>query len=682
LQELIPVTPYDEYLQQQPAQDAGQQAAPVHIQTEEDLQLPQQQQQQQVDTGVTQQQQQQQQQQHDQPPTPGKPGFVGRLSSQRLPLSSFSRSKASTAKSSIPVIGKRSQGAAGVRQTLLHDAENLQQLVKVQLLVLTPVDAAEAAAVGAQPQVVQLLLQVQSPGDSQPATPSKANAGSSSSKLLGAGADAVKGLLQGLQHSAAAGLHQSAAAGQELTDAVAAAGEAVMGAMITQPFAAVKGFAARAGGSKQGPAAASIDTTGSSTAATAQQGGTPDSNSAAAAATSSRRLASLFSKRHGSAAAPVADTEGMDKQDPAAAAAVAAVHAGGLQGDGPLLHVQLLISPEPSSSSPVRLVITPLGAAAAPEASSVSRATSSSSPSWHSRKGLLGKFKRGSSKDSAGSQHKGSSSPRATAAAAAAETGDAKETGGADDVLEGDMWSVMTRLKQGGAGKPAKHGAATAASSTAAAAQQQQQQQQEGLQLLQQLLDSCEQVQLAAAASKGSIGDECEPLLLLVALTQEALNHGLCNTQAAAAAAAAAARDEDGSASSKAAAAARDVLGGWLPRHDVTAFGVGVCSRSQIYCSTRGCSKQERRLLIRHATTTSRPRRLASVQLCCSRQQCAFTAVFHMLLISGDELVHRQQHITAICLFCCVALRRSCKRCSMAASSTRASCLALMASLA
>jgi hypothetical protein len=139
------------------------------------------------------------------------------------------------------------------------------------------------------------------------------------------------------------------------------------------------------------------------------------------------------------------------------------------------------------------------------------------------------------------------------------------------------MWSVMTRLKQGGGGKAAKHAAATAASPTAAAAEAAAAaaaQQQDGLQLLQQLLDTCAQVQLAAAASKGALGDECEPLLLLVALIQQALNHGLRNTQAAAAAAAAAARDDDGSAGSKAAAAARDVLGGWLPRQDVTAFGV------------------------------------------------------------------------------------------------------------
>jgi hypothetical protein len=567
LQEIITVTPYDKHLQQQPAQDSDQQATPVHIQTEEDLQLPllQQQQQQQADTGLT---QQQQQQQHEQSPTPGKQGLVGRLSSQRLPLSSFGRSKGSKAKSSSTnEAGKSSKGASSVQQELPLDTECAEQLVKVQLRVLTAAGEAAAAA-GDQQQLVQLLLQVQSPVESQPATPSKASAGSSSSssKLLGAGADAVKGLLQGLQHSAAAGLHQGAAAGQELTDAVTAAGEAVMGAMITQPFAAVKGFAARAGGSRQGPPAGTQDSSGSSKAATVQQGGTPDSTAAAGA--SSRRLAGLFSKRHGSAAAPAEDTEDSDKQgSAAAAAATAAAHTGDApRGDEQLLHVQLLTSADPSNSSPVQLVIAPVGAAAAAAAGPVSRATSSSAPSWHSTKGLLGKFKRGSSKDSVASQ-------QGTSAAA----GDDEAASGADDVLEGDMWSVMTRLKQGGGGKAAKHAAATAASPTAAAAEAAAAaaaQQQDGLQLLQQLLDTCAQVQLAAAASKGALGDECEPLLLLVALIQQALNHGLRNTQAAAAAAAAAARDDDGSAGSKAAAAARDVLGGWLPRQDVTAFGV------------------------------------------------------------------------------------------------------------
>ncbi|WIA36695.1 hypothetical protein OEZ86_007972 [Tetradesmus obliquus] len=38
LKELLPATPYDRYLQQQAAQDTGQPATPVHIQTEEDLQ--------------------------------------------------------------------------------------------------------------------------------------------------------------------------------------------------------------------------------------------------------------------------------------------------------------------------------------------------------------------------------------------------------------------------------------------------------------------------------------------------------------------------------------------------------------------------------------------------------------------------------------------------------------------
>jgi hypothetical protein len=635
LQELISVTPYDRYLQQQPAQDAGQQAAPVHIQTEEDLQLPPQQQQQ-VDAGIT--QQQQQQQQNDQPPTPGKQGIVGRLSSQRLPLSSFGRSKAIKASSSTYEDSKRRTGASGVESELPQDAECVHQLVKVQLQVVTPVGEAAPAGM-AQHQLVQLLLQVQTPGESQPATPSKASAGSSSSsssKLLGAGADAVKGLLQGLQHSAAAGLHQSAAAGQELTGAVAAAGEAVMGAMITQPFAAVKGFAARAGGSRQGPPAGPRDS--SSNAATAQQGGNPEGSSG-------RRLANLFSKKHSSAAAAAAGTEDTDKQDSAAASAAADTE-DVPRGDEQLLHVQLLTSPDSSSSCPVQLVITPIGAAAA-GAAPVSRATSTSPPSWHSSKGLLGKFKRGSSKDCVGRQQQGTVSAPVTAAAA--ETPGAEEVAsGADDVLEGDMWSVMTRLKQGGGGKAAKHGAASptvaAAEAAAAAAQQQQQ---EGLQLLQQLLDTCAQVQVAAAASKGALGDECEPLLLLVVLIQQALNHGLRNTTQAAAAAAAAARDEDGSAGSKAAAAARDVLGGWLPRQDVTAFGVS-CLLVGEHGWKDAIDKSAGHLARHVSTSTISSWRIANSKLQCRRQQSACTAASFVQSLppsvrTGHTSVHQHQ---------------------------------------
>jgi hypothetical protein len=564
----------------------------VHIQTEEDLQHHSSQQQQQPDaTGATQpSQQQQQQQQHGQTTAPGKQGtgLVGKLSSQRLPLGNFGRHKAATASSSSskPMDAKHPSDASCA-------AQESTVLVKVQLLVLSSTDM---AGVNDQ-QLVQLLLQVQPLKDTQPVTPSKAGASSSSSsKLLGAGADAVKGLLQGLQHSAAAGLHQSAAAGQELTGAVAAAGEAVVGAMITQPFAAVKGFAARAGGSRKAPAAAGHAADSSSAKdsspavpsafiSAAQQGTAGSSTGAAAAAAatpepSGKRLSSLFSRRQGSATAAAAHAD-----ESTSSLVTAQPGAESNLGNEPvLLHVQLRVTADAASDKPVQLVLTPVDAkqaAAGAAATAASRASSSQAPRWHSRKGLLGKFQRSSSnRNSLDSQQQGSSTE---AAAAAVDVNKGDE----EYMLEGDMWSVMTRLKQGGIGKTGRQGAASPAPPNAAAAAEalaaaQQQLQQEGLQLLQQLLDTCEQVQRAAAACKGSLGDDSEPLLLLVLLVQQALNHGLRNTQAAAA------REQDSSSSGKAAAAARDVLGGWLPRQGMTAFGVSAVTslQAQHYCVT------------------------------------------------------------------------------------------------
>ncbi|KAF6257808.1 hypothetical protein COO60DRAFT_1189330 [Scenedesmus sp. NREL 46B-D3] len=162
LKELMPVTPYDKYLlqQQQPAHSTDRPATPVHIQTEVDLQPHSNHHQQHA--GVTQQQRQQQQQQQQERPTPvpGKQGggLVGRLSTQRLPLGSFGRSKSakassSSSSSSTHADASRSQAAAGCQQDCLGGAD-LQELVKVQLLVPTAPDQAGPDA----EQLVQVLL--------------------------------------------------------------------------------------------------------------------------------------------------------------------------------------------------------------------------------------------------------------------------------------------------------------------------------------------------------------------------------------------------------------------------------------------------------------------------------------------------------------------------------------------
>jgi hypothetical protein len=192
------------------------------------------------------------------------------------------------------------------------------------------------------------------------------------------------------------------------------------------------------------------------------------------------------------------------------------------------------------------------------------------------------------------------------------------------DVLEGDIWSVMARLKDAGSSLLAPNSAAAVGSEeenavstvTAAAAAEAalaQQLQQQGEELLQQLLAGCCQVCSAAAQTKGCLGEECLELLKLVQLMTQLLHHGLCNAVPAVGVgnvAESAARAEDSSgrgagsietakrlqtAAVKAAAgagpaargmtmAARGKLSGWLSGRPITAFGVGGQSRHVCLC--------------------------------------------------------------------------------------------------
>jgi len=230
VQGLIPA-PYDTLLHKQSAAAAAgtalawqPAAAPIHVETEHDHP---------------------QHALHHSPPA-ADAALPARIAAKPLQVSDPSNSQPTTPRA---FLERRYHDKDRSKKQSSVAAEEDKQLIKLQLSVVPAVvsDSSSSGSSGggggssvSQQLVVQLHLVV-------PGTCNNNSNGikTSSSSFLGSRAGAVRGLLQGLHHSASAGLQQSTAAGQEISGAVAAAGGAVAAA-ISNPFAAVRSFAGKA----------------------------------------------------------------------------------------------------------------------------------------------------------------------------------------------------------------------------------------------------------------------------------------------------------------------------------------------------------------------------------------------------------------------------------------------------
>lgn len=184
----------------------------------------------------------------------------------------------------------------------------------------------------------------------------------------------------------------------------------------------------------------------------------------------------------------------------------------------------------------------------------------------------------------------------------------------AEDPLEGDMWSVMSRLKSAtlapkkaadgsAAGDPAGPDAMAAALQASA----------HGLQA--KLLGCCQAVGTAAADATGPLGEDSPAVLELLGLLQGLLNHGLHSSSTGGSRSASAnssstpAAGMSGSSSRgttpepggaagssgvaaavKVAASARDMLGGLLHGRQQSAFGVSCCC---CWCTSIGSNSAQ-----------------------------------------------------------------------------------------
>jgi hypothetical protein len=243
--------------------------------------------------------------------------------------------------------------------------------------------------------------------------------------------------------------------------------------------------------------------------------------------------------------------------------------------------VQLLLrTAAHADTGPLQLQLTVLpAAAAAADATGGSRTTTG----LFNRLGLHRSSANAGGSSSSSStnqavQHQGSVVPEAAQ--------QQQQQGGSEEPLEGDMWSVMSRLKAGSTSMLAAKEDGVAAGAAAAASERVLE---TGAQLQQQLMYCCKAVCAGAADIKGSLGEESADLLQLVESVKGLLNHGLNNSSSSSSSAPVAGANSSsrgntpepgGSSSSvaaavKAAASARDMLGGLLSHARYqSAFGV------------------------------------------------------------------------------------------------------------
>jgi hypothetical protein len=263
-------------------------------------------------------------------------------------------------------------------------------------------------------------------------------------------------------------------------------------------------------------------------------------------------------------------------------AAAAAAAADGEEGER-LVTVQLLLrTAAHADTGPLQLQLTVLpAAAAAADATGGSR----------TRTGLFNRLGLHRSSANAGSSSSSSSSTSQAVQQQGSVVPEAvqqqqQQQGGSEEPLEGDMWSVMSRLKAGSTSMLAAKEDGVAAGAAAAASERVLE---TGAQLQQQLMYCCKAVCAGAADIKGSLGEESADLLQLVESVKGLLNHGLNNSSSSSSSAPVAGANSSsrgntpepgGSSSSvaaavKAAASARDMLGGLLSHARYqSAFGV------------------------------------------------------------------------------------------------------------
>eukprot|EP00879_Flechtneria_rotunda_P005449 GHRR01005742.1.p1 GENE.GHRR01005742.1~~GHRR01005742.1.p1 ORF type:complete len:1212 (+),score=577.85 GHRR01005742.1:442-4077(+) len=552
---------------------------------------------------------QQRKQQQNEPTA--KSGLAGRLASTHLPFdqlggkSKSSKADVAQAHSSQqrqhPQQQDRSQpGAAGSGASLEG------RLVEVKLQVIptaermvcqkSPSDAKAVAD-----QVVHVQLRPLSQAQLVSSAYSNSTSSNSSNKLSGTAA--VKGLLHGLQLSATAGLQQGVAARQELSGAVAAA--------LSQPLAVVKEFAARANRSAQatvktGQSGSTSTSISSSISKSDAVGGGLQDMSAGGRSFMSR-LPSFLSKR----SAITADAGGAGNPS-----AEVDTSSGSSTDQHHTVQVLLQVLNNGDNCEMIKVVLSPVSIQGDHNGSRISQVIISagktgSKQEWQAP-GLLSKFSR---KDrpmttaAAQQQQQQQQMSSGKTVAAAAEAGLGLDSA---HILEGDMWSVMTRLKGSNALQTAEP-ADTAHSLTAAAeaeavqaegAEGARQRREVGRVLLQQLLVSCDTVLAAAAAIRGCLGEDCKDLMQLIGLIKDLLHHGLISSSdirttvganssvkrvkspaVGSDAAASAGLDSSSDAHDAAGtgtssrvqgvtAAAKDMLGSWLSSRSAGAFGV------------------------------------------------------------------------------------------------------------